>query len=66
LRRYISFQNSIRLNLDKLGIDKKHKDEPLELHDYIAMKDAENAAASDAETGGDANGDKASKEKANK
>jgi hypothetical protein len=40
--KYIAFQNSIRLNLDKLGIDKREKDEPMDLQEYIRLKDAEN------------------------
>ena len=35
---YISFQNAVRLNLDKLGIEKR-SDEVLDLNKYIEEKD---------------------------
>jgi hypothetical protein len=55
MREYFQAINAQRAALTSLGIEKRHTEKELDLHEYIAMKDAENKAASDAETGGDAN-----------
>jgi hypothetical protein len=50
-QNYIAFDNSIRLSLQALGLDRRQKKEILELSDYIAMKDREKARSGQGKAG---------------